>query len=228
MSEPPALAGGQFVEIKQMARIVLRELKKYYVEQKMSLTDVAAKFGVRTYDVVSYLAKKKIPMRIASEIPTEELRRLYIDQNFSSALIGQQYGFTENTICLEIKKRGIPQRPSSSDLAKAFRESIDIPELIRQYSEKHISVRELADHHTVSVDVIYTILRRNNAAIGKKSKTEAHLAPLKVLEIDQTIVINLPNMIFEAMLIHTAARKLNIKVQVRQILNDTYSVKRIS
>jgi transposase len=93
------------------------ELRRRYVADGLTITQLAARYGVGTSTVTQWLQNAGIPRRLPgrpSQAPSrEELVRLYVAEGLSTTQIGQRYGVSQQTALRWLRAAGVALRPQS-------------------------------------------------------------------------------------------------------------------
>jgi transposase len=91
------------------------ELRRRYVADGLTITQLAARDGVGTSTVRQWLQNSGIPRRLPgrpSQAPSrEELVRLYVAEGLSSTQIGQRYGVSQQTALRWLRAADVALRP---------------------------------------------------------------------------------------------------------------------
>jgi transposase-like protein len=87
------------------------ELFDMYINQCMTLKDIAKKYGVHVSSVSERLISDNIPRRKRSAIFKKDiLEDLYINKHLTMSKIAKQLGYSASTIFVHLNKLGIPIR----------------------------------------------------------------------------------------------------------------------
>ena len=98
-------------------------LRRLYVEEHRTLTQVAAQLGASGPRVRAALVAAGIPLRPARRradrpplptLTTEQLSELYVDQGLTARQIAARFGGSANWVLTALDTRGIPRRPGGS------------------------------------------------------------------------------------------------------------------
>jgi transposase len=91
------------------------ELRRRYVADGLTITQLAARYGVGPTTVRQWLQDAGIPRRLPgrlSQAPSrEELARLYVVEGLSTTQIGQRYGVAQQTALRWLRAADVALRP---------------------------------------------------------------------------------------------------------------------
>jgi transposase len=159
------------------------ELKKiledFYLNQKLSIRQIAKKLNVRYGTIQRWLIKFNIPRREGNPekivIPKEELFKLYVEQKKSANEIAKIYNVAHTTILDKLEKYGIEKRKD--------KKLKDIPnlkeELKRLYIKEGKTMEEIASIFNVSKEAIFKWL--------KKFKIERKIPTISIEKSDKKL-----------------------------------------
>jgi transposase len=92
------------------------ELRRCYLDEGLTIAQVAARYGVSATTARRWLGNAGIPRRAArrsSRAPSaDELRRLYQDEGLSTTQIAQRHGVAQQTAHGWLRAAQIPLRPA--------------------------------------------------------------------------------------------------------------------
>lgn len=152
-------------QLKQM-------LNDYYINQKLSIRQIAKKFNVRYSTIQGWLVKLNIPRREAKApesiiIPKEELIRLYVEEKKSACEIAKIYGTSHSTILEKLRKYGIEIRPN-----KKLVNVENLKEMLENmYLKRELSISQIAKEFGVTKEAIWRWMNKFN--IPRRSLLEA-------------------------------------------------------
>lgn len=141
-------------------KLTLRDL---YVDQELSLADIAVRYGVPHATVRRWLHKNGIERRPHAYTPNpqpghdldhETIRALYIDEEWTAAEIGRHIGVTKKIILDHLHQHGVALRPSG-----AKRPATDRALLDRLYADPNVC-RLLRDHQIPLISTPGRLRRR--------------------------------------------------------------------
>lgn len=130
-------------------------LRRLYVEEQMTISQVAASLGVAPQTVHNRLVAAQIPRRPSpstprSDVTDDTIRRLYIDLNWSVADIAAHLGCATSTVYGRLDRMGVARRaarPRQDPLP-------DDHELKRLYEVEGLSLRLIAERYAVSAQAV--------------------------------------------------------------------------
>lgn len=110
----------KFIKDLKITEKLLREL---YVNQKLSLNEIASKFSCNNTNILYWLKKFDIPRRPANQnyihIPKETLEQLYWKKNLTTSEIAKKFGIkNRRTVHKKLVKHGIKTKTVSQALTK--------------------------------------------------------------------------------------------------------------
>jgi len=164
------------IEIRDLSKINLpdgftkplkKELRRMYVDKRMSTTDIAKKLGVSHTTIRKWLGNYSIKKRDSSEarlaegisMPSKEkLEQLYVNEKKSAERIAKELGVCYTTVFNWLKRHDIPTRPSSQKNFEKPRED----QLRRWYVDEGRSIYKIAEQFNISPTSVFQWLRRFN------------------------------------------------------------------
>ena len=161
------------------------QLRKWYIDEKMSSKEIAEIVGVHYASVVNWLKKANIERRTASEakilsntkretckwkkeISDDELYTVYVDKEMSTNEIGKFLSVNGSTVLSWLKDAGIPIRNQYEAKLAQYRKEIERPsteQLRRWYVEEKMNTYEIGELVGVSYNLINKWLRKANIPI---------------------------------------------------------------
>jgi len=137
-----------------------RILEDYYINQKLSIRQIARKFNVNYSTIHQWLIKFNIPRREKPpekiHIPKEELIKLYVKEGKSASEIARIYNVAHTTILDKLRKFGI--EPRNDKKLK------DIPNLKEKLTELYINqgktMEAIAKEFGVTKEAIYRWIKK--------------------------------------------------------------------
>src|SRR3989344_1389892 len=135
-----------------------KELKKLYVDRRMSQKTIGELLNVSVPTVAKWLREYDIPVRSASEalmgpgvrkLSAEELRELYVDRRMTKQAIADQVGVSGVLIGNELRKYGIPTRTARKLSEDRLREL---------YIDQRLSTHKIADLEGIPQPSVYMLL----------------------------------------------------------------------
>lgn len=157
-------------------------LERLYLNQGLSMADVAEKLDCTASTINTWLEKFDIPKRTVAEGNAKgdvsrlhdesELRRMYVEQEMSFGEIAEEVGTSISTVGRWIKEHGIQTRQSNQDKTDADRELLkDAEYLEKRYYEDGLTLKELGDEIGCSDDNVKYWLEKHG--LGTRSKSES-------------------------------------------------------
>lgn len=101
-----------------------KEIKRLYIEERLSTTQIGEKFGVNSDTINRRLKKQRVKVRhknTRDDLDDKEIKRLYIEEGLSTVQIGKKLGTTDPTISKRLKKQGIKLRGKVSNTSNYYR-----------------------------------------------------------------------------------------------------------
>ena len=155
-----------------------KKLKQWYIDKRMTLTEIGEQVGVSANSVLRWLRKYSIPTRSQSEaklgpdqqkLSREELRRLYIDERLPSKDIAERVGVSWTTVINWLRAYSIPVRSQSeAHLAQSvYRPSDD--QLFSWYVDEERSAENIAKECGATSPAVRTWLRNTGISLRNKS-----------------------------------------------------------
>ena len=132
-------------------------LRRLYVDEQMTISQVAASLGVAPQTVHNRLVAAQIPRRPSpstprTDITDDEIRRLYVDQQWSAPEIAAHLGCGTSTVYARLDRLGVARRP-------ARRRQDDRPttdDLRELYATEELSLRQIAERFDVSAQAVHS------------------------------------------------------------------------
>lgn len=131
-------------------RNILRDL---YVDQALTLADIAVRFGVPHATVRRWLDKNGIERRPRAytinaepghELDHEMIRDLYVNEEWTAAEIGRDVGVTKKIILDHLHRHGVPLRPSGAKRPGTDRALLDRlyadPDVVQLLQDKSVPI----------------------------------------------------------------------------------------
>jgi transposase len=131
-------------------------LRRLYVDEQMTISQVAALLGVAPQAVHNRLVAAQIPRRPSpstprTDITDDQIRRLYTDCQWSAAEIATHFGCGTSTVYTRLDHMGVARRPART--RQSARPGDD--ELRRLYATEGWSLRQIADRFKVSAQAVH-------------------------------------------------------------------------
>jgi transposase len=129
-------------------------LSRLYVDDKMTIAALAAQFGVAAQTVHNWLVAAGVPRRPSPAEPRrdvndEDIVGLYCRQGMTAAEISARLGCSTSLVYSRLARLGVARRPRVSRRARP-----DGTELAHLYTERGLSLREIAELHGVSAQSV--------------------------------------------------------------------------
>jgi IS30 family transposase len=142
---------------KRLFDILEDELRRLYLEEKLSMEAIAKRYGCSMGTVRNELVRKGIRPRTPAEaaalksirIPKEQLEKMYVEQQMSGPEIAKALGCDPGVIYRELRRHGIPRRSKEeitrlSRAKTAIRDKIDEGILWEMYYKRRLSKNQIA------------------------------------------------------------------------------------
>lgn len=129
-------------------------LTRLYVDDKLTIAALAARFGVADQTVHNWLVAAGVPRRPSPAAPRkdvsdEDIVELYCRQGFTAAEISARLGCSTSLVYSRLDQLGIARRPSVSRRVRP-----DGTELAQLYTERGLSLRDIGELHGVSAQSV--------------------------------------------------------------------------
>jgi DNA-directed RNA polymerase specialized sigma24 family protein len=131
-------------------------LRRLYVDEQMTISQVAASLGVAPQTVHNRLVAAEIPRRPSpstprTDITDDEIRRLYVDQQWSAPEIAAHLGCGTSTVYARLDGMGVARRP-----ARPRRNARPGDHELRQLcATERLSLRQIAERFGVSAQAVH-------------------------------------------------------------------------
>jgi transposase len=131
-------------------------LRRLYVDQRLTISQIAASLGVAPQTVHNRLVAAKIPRRPSpstprTDITDDQIRRLYINQGWSAPEIASHFGCGTSTVYARLERLGVARRPARPR-SDARPSDEDLREL---YATDGLSLRQIAERFNVSAQAAH-------------------------------------------------------------------------
>lgn len=157
-------------------------LERLYLNQGLSMSDVAERLDCTASTINRWLEKFEIPKRSVAEGNAKgdisrlhdesELRRMYVEQEMSFGEIADELGTSDSTVGRWIEKHEIETRDSNQDKSEADTELLkDADYLKKRYYEDGLTLKELGDEIGCSDDNVKYWLEKHD--LGTRSRSES-------------------------------------------------------
>lgn len=128
------------------------DLRRWYVEERMSMEAIAQKLGVTTNQVRMDIRRNRIRRPVTGTPPTpappsDVLEELYVDQGLPTAEIGRRFGSAPRTVRRWLNEAAIPIAPRTT---RATRRALPRELLEDLYVGEGLTSREVAEELGVS------------------------------------------------------------------------------
>ncbi len=135
-------------------------LKRLYVDEAMTISQIAARIGVAAQTVHNRLVAAEIPRRPSPSTPRvdvrdAEIRRLYVGQQLSAVQIAAHLGCGTSTVYSRLAGLGIARRSTSG--SRSVRPPDD--ELRQLYEVEGQSLRQIAQRFQVTPQAVHGWVR---------------------------------------------------------------------
>jgi predicted DNA-binding protein YlxM (UPF0122 family) len=91
-----------------------RELERWYVDDHLSVAEIARRLNRSDHWVRTMLIRADIPFRCRSLPPVSELARLYIEENLSTREIARRFGVSQAKVWRALRDAAVPRRSKAS------------------------------------------------------------------------------------------------------------------
>lgn len=123
------------------------DLRRWYVEERLSMEAIAGELGVTTHQVRLALRRNRIRRPVTGTPPTpapprEVLKELYVDQGLPMAEIGRRFGSAPRTVRRWLDEATIPVAPRTT---RASRRPLPKELLEDLYNGEGLTSREIAE-----------------------------------------------------------------------------------
>ena len=142
------------------------EIKKLYIEEGLSTTQISKKFETDATTINKRLKKQGIKVqdkRIRNDLDDEEIKKLYIEEELSTYQIGEKFGVYHSTINKRLKKQGIKVQD------KRIRNDLDDEEIKKLYIEEGLSTYQIGEKFGVSDSTIGRRLKKQGVKVQDKN-----------------------------------------------------------
>lgn len=161
--------------VSSSAGVGTGELRRMYVEEGLTLAEIAGRLGVAPQTVWNRLRAQSIPTRPSpstprSDLDAKEVARLYVEQGMSAPAIARAVGCGVATVYSRLDAAGVSRRPANG--ARSRRPPVDALRL--RYEVERQTVREVAREFAVTRQAVYGWLR--DAGIGLRGR-DVSMAP---------------------------------------------------
>jgi predicted DNA-binding protein YlxM (UPF0122 family) len=135
-------------------------LRRLYVDESMTIAEVAATLGVAPQTVHNRLVAAEIPRRPSPSTPRadlrdDEIRRLYIDDEWSAAEIAAHFACGTSTVYGRLDRMRVPRR--ATVVGRSARPADD--ELRQLYEGEGQSLRQIACRFEVTAQAVHGWVR---------------------------------------------------------------------
>jgi transposase len=157
-------------------------LRRLYVDEQMTISQIAASLAVAPQTVHNRLVAAKIPRRPSPSTPRNDItentiRRLYIDQRCSAAEIASHLGCGTTTVYTRLDRMGVTRRPARPRQDNHPGDD----ELLQLYTTECLSLRQIANRYQVSAQAVHRWI----TAAGINRRPPGATAP--PIDIDELI-----------------------------------------
>jgi predicted DNA-binding protein YlxM (UPF0122 family) len=91
-----------------------RQLERLYVDDHLSVAEIARRLGRSDHWVRTVLIRAEIPFRRRSLPPVSELARLYIEEKLSTREIAARFGVSQAKVWRALRDAAVPRRSKAS------------------------------------------------------------------------------------------------------------------
>jgi predicted DNA-binding protein YlxM (UPF0122 family) len=102
----------RLAEERRAPERVARKLERWYVDDHLSVAEIARRLGRSDHWVRTMLIRAEIPFRRRSLPPVSDLARLYIEDKLSTREIAARFGVSQAKVWRDLRDGGVPRRAS--------------------------------------------------------------------------------------------------------------------
>jgi transposase len=132
------------------------QLRRRYVDEQMTISQIATSMGVAAQTVHNRLVAAQIPRRASpatprTDITNDEIRRLYLDQGWTAEEIASHLDCGTSTVYTRLDRLGVARRP-----ARPRHDSRPTTAVLRElYVTNRLSLRQIAEQFDVTAQAVH-------------------------------------------------------------------------
>jgi predicted DNA-binding protein YlxM (UPF0122 family) len=107
-------ARSRLAEERRAPERLQRELERWYMDDHLSVAEIARRVGRSDHWVRTVLIRAEIPFRHRSLPPVSELARLYIEEKLSTREIAARFGVSQAKVWRALRDAAVPRRSKAS------------------------------------------------------------------------------------------------------------------
>ena len=147
-------------DVTDDASRAVEELQRLYLTERLTVAEIATRFGVAPQTVLNRLRKFSIETRPSpstprSDVDEREVARLYTEEARSAPAIARTLGCGVTTVYSRLDAANVPRRPTNG--TRSRRPTVDELRVLHVVAEQR--VRAIADEFGVTPQTVYGWLR---------------------------------------------------------------------
>ncbi|CAN5513752.1 hypothetical protein BH10ACI1_BH10ACI1_28610 [soil metagenome] len=151
----------------------------------------------------------------------KEMKRLYDVEGWTLQQIGDKFGLTRQAVQNRFSRAGFRQRPRKPP-SKTFDREI----LVRLYIDEMLTLGETAKYLKSTYNTVKREMKKNGIELREHGFSQRKYREIEKLEIGESIEIIFPESNVPYSSFHGKAKKLGIKISVKQLNEVTFQIYR--